>query len=406
MAFKDSFHEIVPGYRINGESLVFVIKGIKTGGKGSGAKTLEIGNIGVSGRNFIETDDPDNWPIENSYIPVLDIDLLYEQLELAGLSTVVEGVLVNPANVALLEYDENRMVADAAGNGGRFEFIRSSKSYWERQGSKFSVPTAEFDEFKNLALARLSTGLEIVGETASHYISLDGSNDYVEFTDKGAENSGLLDWTQDWSLGINLVEFEVKADQKFVTLFSSGSNAIMLRRGGSNHGLYVTGNDGATKIGANTWHAPNPGGKLLFVFYKDSSRLRYYIGNVDGTYALRASYLVNTANIGGNTPGSELCIGKRVSNNAVAESLYYHGGLNNLIVAAEAIEGPLVDEYFQVNNTYDESSFYADLTSWAKFGEDSFPTVTDTKGAMSGGSLVNGNENDFVELPEVPGGPA
>ena len=95
MAFRDSFHEIVPGYRINGESLVFVIKGTKTGGAGAGAKTLEIGNIGVASRNFIETAEPDSWADPNSYFPVLDIDALYEQLELAGLSTVVEGILVN-----------------------------------------------------------------------------------------------------------------------------------------------------------------------------------------------------------------------------------------------------------------------------------------------------------------------
>jgi len=401
MAFQDSFHEIVPGYRINGRSVVFVIKGVSSGGVGGfGRKTLELGNFGVGHRNFIETDDPDNWPDPSAYFPVTDIDALYQSLELAGLSTIVEGtVLVNPSNVSLLEYNDDSLVAESLGAGTRFVFQRSNGEEWVKQGDRFLVPNSQFDNFKELALARLSTLLEIAGETASHYIALDGSNDYVEFTDKGADNVGLLDWTKDWSLGINLVDFEVKADQKFITLFSSGSNAIMLRRGGSNHGLYITGNNGATKIGANTWYAPNPGGKLLFVFYKDFSRLRYYIGNVDGTYALRASYFVNTTNIGGNTPGSELCVGKRVSNNAVAESLYYHGGLNNLIVAAEPLEGPLVEEYFQVNNTYDESTFYADLTSWAQFGEDAFPTVTDTKGVMSGGTLVNGQEGDFVELP-------
>ena len=59
MAFKDSFHEIVPGYRINGDAVVFVIKGVKTGGVGAGSKMIEIGNIGVANRKFIETSDPD-----------------------------------------------------------------------------------------------------------------------------------------------------------------------------------------------------------------------------------------------------------------------------------------------------------------------------------------------------------
>ena len=50
MAFRDSFHEFVPGYRLNGESLVFVIKGVKTGGLGAGSKTIELGNIAWEGR--------------------------------------------------------------------------------------------------------------------------------------------------------------------------------------------------------------------------------------------------------------------------------------------------------------------------------------------------------------------
>ena len=402
MAFKDSFHEIVPGYRINGNSLVFVIKGVKAGGIGSGAKTLEIGNIGVSSRNFIETDDPDNWPVYDSYLPVLSIDALYESLELAGLSTVVEGVLVNPANVSLLEYNNNELVADAAGSGGRFVFSRSNKPNWVRQGNDFLVPTGEFDEFKSLALARLSTAIEIVGQTSNAFIHFDGSNDYVEFDAKGDDNLGLLDWTKDWTVGMTLTEFEVKADGKFFTLFSSGNNAIMLRRGGSNHGLYITGNDGATKVGANTWYAPSPGGKILFCFDKASSRLKYYIGNIDGSYNLRASYLVNTTNIGGNSPGTNFCVGKRVTSNAVAESLMFHGGANNLIVSNQPLAGPYVQEYFEVSETYDEASFYPDLTSWVKMGEDAYPAVVDVIGTMTGGELIGGNEEDFVEIPENP----
>ena len=178
---------------------------------------------------------------------------LYEQLELSGLSTVVDGVLVNPANISLLEYNDNKMVADAAGDGGKFTFMRADVSGFERKGNTWKVPDGEFDAFKELALARLTTILGVAGQAANAYIHFDGSNDYVEFS---GTSTGLLDWDADWTVGVSLVEFEVKADGKFITLFSSGSNAIMLRRGGSNHGLYVTGNDGQTKIGANTAARP------------------------------------------------------------------------------------------------------------------------------------------------------
>ena len=139
----------------------------------------------------------------------------------------------------------------------------------------------------------------------------------------------------------------------------------------------------------------------MFSYNSSTNRLAYYIGNVDGSFALRANYLVNVGNIGGNTPGTEFCIGNRVTKNNVAESLMYPGGLNNFIYADEAFAGPLIDEYFGVNNKYDEASFYADLNSWVKMGEDTFPNVTDTKGEMTGGSLIGGNEEDFVELPTV-----
>ena len=34
VSFQDSFHEVVPGYRINGKVLVFAIRSIKEGGIG------------------------------------------------------------------------------------------------------------------------------------------------------------------------------------------------------------------------------------------------------------------------------------------------------------------------------------------------------------------------------------
>ena len=397
MAFRDSFHEVIPGYRVNGDVMVFAIKGVKQGGLCDGCKLLEIGNFGIGHRTLLQV--PDEYTeAPAGYIGVTDIDAVYDQLVLAGMSTVIDGALVNPAAVALLTYDNDNMTAEAVGNGGQFHFRRSNVSAWQRDDNVWLVPDAEFDTFKELALQRLSTILDVAGQSSNAYIHFDGSNDYVEFSGTA---TGLLDWDADWTVGVQLVEFEIKSDGKFITLFKSGSNAIMLRRGGSNHGMYVTGNNGSTKIGANTWHAPNPGGKLLFTYDGTTNkRLKYYIGNVDGTYALRANYLVNTANIGGNTVGSEFSIGKRVTSNNVAESLMYAGGLNNLIYADEAFAGPLVEEYFGVNNTYDEASFYGDLTSWAKFGEDAYPSVVDVLGALTGGKLIDGTEEDFVEIPE------
>ena len=40
----------------------------------------------------------------------------------------------------------------------------------------------------------------------------------------------------------------------------------------------------------------------------------------------------------------------------------------------------------------------AGLLSWAKMGEDPYPTVVDTLGALTGRELVNGTEEDFVPI--------
>ena len=400
MSFAEAFHEVIPGYRVSGRVLVTAVRGVKDGGIGSGSKTLEIGNFGLPGLSLIEAEEGDRIP--SGCVAVESVDAIYEELSLSGLSTVVADVLVNPASIALLEYGDDYINADAVGSGGRFTFQRNTRSgQWSRDGFMFKVPDAQFDAFKEAVLTRLSTLLETQAETSNAYIALDGSNDYIEFTAKGAANTNVLDWDQNWSIGINLVDFEVLGDAQYITLFSSGLNAIMLRRGGSNYGMYVTGNNGSTKIGANTWYAPAGGGKLLFTYDGTAKRLKYYIIQPDGTWAQRANYLVNTTNIGGNNPGTNLCIGKPVTN-----SLNYHGGLNNLILAAEELAGPIITEYAQVSETYDESSFYADLTSWAKFGEDTFPAVVDTKGAMTGGTLVNGQPDDFVVIePASPAPP-
>ena len=97
--------------------------------------------------------------------------------------------------------------------------------------------------------------LAAVGNQANRYIELDGADDYIEFTGLQGGTENILDWTKNWSIGVTLVGLgPVTSDQKFMTLFSNGNNAIHLRRGGTNWGMYVTGDTSYTH-GANTWYA-------------------------------------------------------------------------------------------------------------------------------------------------------
>ena len=57
MAFRDTFHEVIPGYRVNGDVMVFAIMGVKEGGLCDGCKTLEIGNFGIGHRTLLQVPD-------------------------------------------------------------------------------------------------------------------------------------------------------------------------------------------------------------------------------------------------------------------------------------------------------------------------------------------------------------
>ena len=60
------------------------------------------------------------------------------------------------------------------------------------------------------------------------------------------------------------------------------------------------------------------------------------------------------------------------------------------------------NEYFEsIGEEYSEATYYGDIASWAMLGEDVYPLVTDTKGALTGGELMNGTEEDFVVI-ETP----
>lgn len=246
--------------------------------------------------------------------------------------------------------------------------------------------------------------LVAAGNQASRYIDLDGANDYVEFTNLSGGTEDVLDWTKNWSIGITLVGLgATTSDSKYMTLFSNGGNAIYLRRGGTNWGLYITGDGGQFISGANTWYAPSATSRILLTFNKDTYRLKYYLGEpASGSYAMRANKLVTAAHSGPgqNQVGNKLCIGKLVGNSGSYPETAWDGGINNLIVSNMELVGPQVAEFFQTGEAFTEHEYYADLTTYARLGEDTYPAVVDTKGNATG-VLINGAANDFVDIPEA-----
>ena len=236
------------------------------------------------------------------------------------------------------------------------------------------------------------------GNQADKFIELDGANDYLQFPTRAGGSEDALDWSKSWSIGITLLGLQASSDSLYCSLFSSGTNHILLRRGGSNWGMYVTANDNSYGHGANTWYAPTDFDRILFTYDHLTSRLKYYLGDpVAGTFAMRANLLVNATVLGANNPDANLYVGRGAS-----AIINWDGGVNNMIVSDQVLTGPQVTEFFQTGEDFTTHEYYSDLTSYCRLGEDTFPAIVDDKGNMTASVMVNGASDDFADVPVVP----
>ena len=251
------------------------------------------------------------------------------------------------------------------------------------------------------------------GDQANRYIDIDGVNDYVEFANAG----DVLDFTKDWSIGLTLVGLTGPLTSKKMTLFSRGGVHITLQaqeipsdpdqEAQVNWGLYVTSDNDLYSVTkraqANTWYAPGNFSRIMFTYNASTKRLKYHIGNPDtGVYAQRANLAIPQSMIDGQNIAGGLCVGKSWSGNGGSNfsGVNWNGGLNNLILAHMEFTGPALVEYFQTGEEFTAMELYSDVVAYAKLGEDTYPNVTDEKGLLTGGQLVNGTEGDFKDMPQ------
>ena len=267
----------------------------------------------------------------------------------------------------------------------------------------WSFDLAKFEPLSNFSSA---------GNQSNKYIDLDGVNDFVEFSNAG----NVLDFTQDWSIGITLVGVTGPASPQKMTLFGRGGVQITLQAqaGSTNWGLYVTSNNDlfnvTSRAQANTWYAPNDFSRILFTYNSTSKRLKYYLGDPStGSYAMRANLAIPQSMIDGQNIAGGLKIGDAWTGTGGANfsGVNWNGGINNLIGSDIEFTGPFVGEYFQ-NQAIDPENpdafftgaeFYDDLSFYCKLGEDAFPNVTDEKSLLTGGQLQNGAADDFKDIP-------
>jgi len=381
--------------RLAGRNIAFVKKFTQKGGTLNGAPAIQIALLNDVDKFIYQSDRA-----VTGLTTAADVGAIFDALYAQGLSMVVEGeVAANPLAIAELDYDDTQLRANVIGDAGWFTFKASNQTSAIKEVSDHNwiVPEAGFPAFRDLALQRLSTLPS--GVQASSYIDLAGSDDYINFT-TGNTVAGYVDWSKDWTLGITLVGYPQSADQKYQCLFASGNNVIMIRRGGTNQSLYIASNNtGYASQGINTWAPINDGDRIMFEHNATSHSLRYFKGQAGAVPLLIGTLTVNATNIAANDPGDDFAIGRGNGLTNYQELLHWTGGLNNFIGQSSEMGTLNRISYFEsVGQAFDEQTFYPDLASWAMLGEDSYPTVTDTKGALTGGELIGGTEEDFVPI--------
>jgi hypothetical protein len=241
------------------------------------------------------------------------------------------------------------------------------------------------------------------GDQANRYIKLDGVNDHIEFDNAG----DVLDFTKDWSIGVTLVGVGHPSSPVKYKLFGRGGVQItLIASTGTNWGLYVTSDNdlynAAKRAQANTWYAPSDFSRLLFVYTAADRKLKYFIGDPStGGFAQRANLTIPQTMVDGQNIVGGLDIGKPFTGvgGAGFSGVNWEGGVNNLIVSGLALTGPHLTEYFQTGEEFTEMDLYADLAAYCKLGEDAYPNISDEKGLLTGGVLVNGAADDFVDIP-------
>ena len=256
------------------------------------------------------------------------------------------------------------------------------------------------------------------GAQADRYIDMDGQDDYIAFPTLNGGTADALDFTKSWTIGMTFVGVDAPTSAQKINLFGRGGVKITLnaQQGSSNWGLYVTSDNdlynSAKRAQANTWYAPGDFTRILLTYNATEKKLRYYAGEPGTSYGIRSTLTIPQTMIDGQNITGDLEIGKAWSGVGGAGFSGYHlnAGIDNFIVSDIAFGSGFVEDYFMdvsgdpeapASDSFMSAEYYADLVAFCKLGEDTFPDVTDQKGNLVGGALVNGTADDFKDIPTV-----
>ena len=255
---------------------------------------------------------------------------------------------------------------------GRYEFVVSELAY---------------DYANNVFGFELSSiGAQAPAQGDTHFVTLDGVNDYITLTGAGS----CMDFSAGatWTLGFTVDHlYPGNADKQAPV--SSGTNYWALYNGG----LHSTfGNN----VAALNWNsaaymtALTAGDKIAI--RANGTQVQVWLNGVLKDSATLGTQGVTT----GGSPGT-LNIGAAVTTATVGAVPNWATSVDNLMVCGSAdLTDAELGEFFASNDFALYSFAGTKLTDFVTMGEDAYPNITGENSVVTG-TLVNGTASNFVE---------
>jgi len=254
---------------------------------------------------------------------------------------------------------------------GRYEFVVSALGY------ELNNSDVQF------ILSSVGALAPAAGDT--HYVTLDGVNDYINLT--GTGNCFDLSAGAEWTLGFTVDAGYAGNSDKLSTV-QSGSNSHVLYNGG----LHSTFGNGA---GALSWNTASymtgvqAGDKIAF--RANGTKVQLWWNGV-----LKHQATLGTGGVTTGTPNS-LTIGNATTSSAVGAVPNWNTSVDNLMVCSgSGLTDAELAEFFASDDFALYSFAGTKLTDFVTMGEDTYPNITGENAVVTG-TLVNGTTANFVE---------
>ena len=151
----------------------------------------------------------------------------------------------------------------------------------------------------------------------------------------------------------------------------------------------------AARFNADTWTPVVAGCRIAYVYDLATKTLQYFVGS-GGTYSRKANISVPQTAIDTQVVGSNFSISKPFDGpgGATFDGSHWQGSLNNCLISKQAwTTEQLVELFALADEDFPSLSFYSDIYSWIRMGEDTFPAA----------ALVRETSKKLLLRNETPG---